>query len=84
MLCEIFKSRKKEETYVFLQKGRLQKDLPQTLRELMGELSLVMELEISEQTKLARESPVAVLENIKTQGFHLQLPPKADTKKRAD
>lgn len=84
MLCEIYKSQKKEETYVFLQKGRLQKDLPKILRELMGELSFVMELEISEQTRLARESPVVVLENIKTQGFHLQLPPKVETKKRAD
>ena len=84
MRCEVFKSRKQQETYVYLEKGTPREDLPQILRDLMGELTFVMELEISEQTRLAREKPVLVLENIKKQGFHLQLAPKITTKKRAE
>jgi len=76
MLCEIFKSKKKEETYLFVEKETVLDELPQTLRDLLGELSLIMELDISEKRKLAREKPEVVLLNIRSQGFHLQLPPK--------
>ncbi len=76
MLCEIFKSKKKEETYLFVEKETVLGELPQTLRDLLGELSLVMELDISEKRILAREKPEVVLFNIRSQGFHLQLPPK--------
>ena len=76
MLCEIFKSKKKDETYLFVEKAFDLEELPLALKGVIGELIFVMELEISEGRKLARDEPLVVLANIKNQGFHLQLPPK--------
>jgi len=76
MFCDVFKSKKKDETYLYVEKDTVLGELPAELQNLLGELAFVMELEISSNRKLAREKPEVVLSNIAKQGFHLQLPPK--------
>ena len=76
MLCEIFKGSRKPDTYLYMQAPADFERLPQNIRELFGELQRVMELEITGATKLAKEQPDQVLENIEEFGFHIQLPPK--------
>lgn len=48
--------------------------LPEALSKRVGRLDFAMELALSENKKLARENPATVMENLRNQGFHLQLP----------
>ena len=74
--CLIYRSENKEETYLYLQVGTPYDDLPESLRDLFGEPSLVMKLEITPDTKLAQVDANTVLESLGKEGYFLQLPPK--------
>jgi hypothetical protein len=50
--------------------------LPESLVLLLGELRFVMEVQLDEQRKLPVEDVTQVLEHLRTQGWHLQLPPQ--------
>ena len=76
MICVIFKSEKKPETYLFLPKERDYDDLPEALRFLFGSPVFLMELEIHPGRKLARNNTDQVLKDLHEKGFHLQLPPE--------
>lgn len=76
MMCEIFKGRRKSDTYLYVESPADFERVPESIRNLMGELEKVMDLEIVATTKLARENPQNVLANIGENGFHIQLPPK--------
>ena len=75
MQCEIYKGRKKADTYIFLESPADFEKIPESIRNFMGELTLVMNLELSSETRLACETPEVVTKNIEDQGFHIQLPP---------
>lgn len=75
LLCNIYKSRRKEETYLYVS---LKDDLtrvPDVLLETFGRPELVTKLIITEERKLARAEADKVLASIEEQGFYLQLPP---------
>lgn len=75
LLCNIYKSRRKEETYLYVS---LKDDLtrvPDVLLETFGRPELVTKLIITEDRKLARAEADKVLASIEEQGFYLQLPP---------
>ncbi|MDH5299974.1 MAG: YcgL domain-containing protein [Gammaproteobacteria bacterium] len=77
MQCNIYKSLKKPDTYVFIDSdAKLEEVLPPTLKPILGILELAMVLDIYPEKKLARAPATEVLANIKKQGFHLQLPPE--------
>ena len=76
MLCEIYKGKRKEDTYLFIESPADFEKLPENIKAIFGDLSLVMELEININTKLARDKAENVLGNIEENGFHIQLPPK--------
>ena len=79
IICEIYKSPKKDNTYLYLQKPADLDLIPEKLSNTLGQLEFVMELVLTTQKKLARENVVTVMENIKEQGFHLQIPPKLES-----
>ncbi|HFE38891.1 MAG TPA: YcgL domain-containing protein [Gammaproteobacteria bacterium] len=79
MICEIYKSVKKEETYLYLKKPGGFELIPPALRKTLGSLEFVMALELGSKQKLARENVKTVMENINRQGFHLQIPPKTSS-----
>jgi len=74
--CKVYRSDKKAETYLYLSDEMDFKDLPQELQDRFGEPFLVMPLELSEDSKLARVDVGKVLESLAECGFYLQLPPK--------
>lgn len=78
MLCFVCKSQRRKGTYVFLRDAGGVSALPPALRETLGELVPVMELELTPERKLAREDAAVVLANLERHGYHLQLPPQAD------
>ena len=72
--CTVYKSLKKDETYVFIPSTKLITDLPEELSKILGETELVMTLNLTPEKKMARGTAVEILKNIEEQGFHLQMP----------
>lgn len=75
LLCNIYKSRRKEETYLYVSLKDDLSRVPDTLLETFGRPELVTKLMLSEERKLARAEAPKVLAAIEEQGFYLQLPP---------
>jgi uncharacterized protein YcgL (UPF0745 family) len=75
MLCFIYKSLKKEELYLYVDKKDDFSALPEALLNSVGRLQFVMELELTPERKLAREDSVKVLNSLQEKGFFVQLPP---------
>jgi uncharacterized protein YcgL (UPF0745 family) len=71
----IYKSLRKPDTYLYLRKRDDFAVLPEAVRAPLGELAFVMELEITENRRLARADAAVVRLNLATHGFHLQFPP---------
>lgn len=78
MRCFVYKSLRREDTYVYLAERDGESCLPQSLRESIAPLAFVLEFDLSEQRRLGREDPRDVLQNLQQQGFHLQRPVSAD------
>lgn len=75
MECFIYKSLKKEELYLYLDKKDDFSALPEALLHSVGKLAFVMALELTPERKLAREDSQKVLASIKEKGFFMQMPP---------
>ncbi len=75
MKCAVYKSLRKQDTYLYVEKSACLDELPQDLRQLLGKTSWVMDLELTPETRLARRNAEEVLATIARQGFYLQLPP---------
>ena len=75
MQCFIYKSLKKDELYLYLDKKDDFSALPEALLQSFGKLSFVMELELSPQRKLAREDVEKVIAGLRNKGFFVQMPP---------
>lgn len=75
---KVFKSLKKLDTYLYLDKLQNFEELPSALRDSFGQYELVLEMELSPERKLARADTNQVLADITLKGFYLQLPPTID------
>ena len=75
VLCQVFKSSRQQEMYLYVEKSRGMEDVPEDLLVRFGELAPVMVLLLSPERKLARADVKEVLANIEKQGFYLQMPP---------
>lgn len=75
MLCFIYKSLKKEELYLYLDKKDDFSSVPETLFKSIGRLQFVMELQLSPERKLAREDVNRVIASLESKGFFVQMPP---------
>lgn len=75
LICEIFRSPRKPEMYLYVEKSRGYEDVPPALLAQFGEPQALMVLVITPEKKLARANAVDVLAQIKELGFYLQMPP---------
>lgn len=75
ILCEIFRSPRKEEMYLYVDKRRGLEPVPEALLERFGKPQPVMTLLLGAERKLARADAVRVVEAIAEKGYYLQLPP---------
>ncbi len=75
LLCNIYKSRRKEETYLYVSLKDDLSRVPEVLLETFGRPELVTKLIITEDRKLARAEASKVLAEIENKGFYLQMPP---------
>lgn len=74
-ICSIFKSPRKNEMYLYVDKKEGLERVPEELLGIFGKPQLVFDLLLTTHRKLAREDVVQVLANIEKQGYHLQMPP---------
>lgn len=74
MQCAIYKSRKKQDTYLYLAAKDDFSRVPEPLLQLIGQPVHVLDLELSPDRKLAQEDAAEVLRNLQERGWHLQMP----------
>jgi uncharacterized protein YcgL (UPF0745 family) len=79
MQAYVYKSLRKDDTYVFLSARDDFSRLPEALLERLGKLQFVLEVGLTAERKLARQDPAVVRENLVSRGFHLQFPPGTTT-----
>ena len=76
MKAYIYRCSRKPDMYIYLAEEDDFSNVPKEIFNSLGIISFAMELEINSDRKLARENPEKVMENLKENGFHLQLPDK--------
>ena len=74
LTCHIYRCSAKTDMYIYLAEKDNFDALPDVLRKNLGTLEFTLELTLDRDKKLACEDPVKVMENLKNQGFHLQMP----------
>lgn len=73
MTCFIYRSSLKADTYLYIVEKDDFSQIPDELMKVFGEPEFSFELELTPDRGLAKEDPVEVYNNLKQQGFHLQL-----------
>ena len=73
MLCHIYRSSRKLDTYLYL----VDKDdfsvIPDDLLRVFGTPEFSFSFDLTQERELAREDASEVLDNLANQGYHLQL-----------
>lgn len=77
MQCYVYRSERKNDTYVYMKADVETTELPDSVTEFMGDLTKVLEVDLSKK-KLAQADVQQVIAAIETQGFYLQLPSEID------
>lgn len=75
MICQIYRSPRRDEMYLYLPAEADPKQLPATLLQQFGTPEPSLRLLLTPDRKLARAESKVVLEAIEKQGFYLQMPP---------
>lgn len=78
-LCDIYKSRKKDEAYLYVSRKDGLSRIPEALYEIFGKPELAMTMIITPDKKLARAEAAKVLESLEEKGYYLQMPPAKET-----
>jgi len=73
--CKIYRCAKQEGMYLYIHEDKTSEDLPEELIKMVKELTHTIDLELTEDRKLAREDVVLVMKNLEEKGYHLQMPP---------
>ena len=79
MACWIYKSSKREQMYLYVDREDDFANVPAALLSAMGELQLVMTLELGADRKLARADVDKVMVDLAQRGFYLQMPPGSNS-----
>ena len=78
MHAYVYKSLRKDDTYVFLAARDAFDRIPAAVRESLGRLVPVLEVDLHPGRRLARADAATVMDALSLRGFHLQLPPRPD------
>ena len=77
-ICSIYRSTKREGMYLYVLKADALERVPEPLMAAFGKAIHAFDLVLTPERTLSREDIVVVLENLDTQGYHLQMPPAED------
>ncbi|WP_207061286.1 YcgL domain-containing protein [Motiliproteus sp. SC1-56] len=78
VICSVFKSPKKDEMYLYVDKREGLQRVPEALKEMFGTPKEVMTLLVTPEKKLARVEAAKLLAALQEQGYYLQMPPAKD------
>ncbi len=73
MECFIYRCSLKPDMYIYLAEEDVFDNVPKEIFNSLGIVEFAMELEVSADTRLARENTATVIDNLKEHGFHIQL-----------
>lgn len=79
MLCSIYKSRKRQETYLYVEKRDDFSRVPEALMDTFGVPEHVFTIDITPERKLAGADTAKVLQDLANVGFYLQLPKQEES-----
>jgi uncharacterized protein YcgL (UPF0745 family) len=74
MQCFIYRCSLKPDMYIYLAEEDVFDKVPKEIFNSLGIVEFSMELEITSDTRLAREDANTVIKNLSEYGFHIQLP----------
>lgn len=83
MLCYIYKSLKKEQTYLYIAKRDDFTSIPESLLTTFGAPQMVTAINLASKEKLAIADIDHVRRAIRTSGYYLQLPPPPENELEA-
>ena len=72
--CFIYRCSRKDDMYIYLPERDDFSNVPADIIKGIGITEFAMEIDLTPETRLAREDAGKVLKNMKEKGFHLQLP----------
>jgi uncharacterized protein YcgL (UPF0745 family) len=75
LICSIYRSPKKDEMYLYVDKRDGLERVPEELREMFGTPTHIMDMPLTAERKLARADSEKVMNGIQERGFYLQMPP---------
>ena len=82
-ICDIYRSPRKDEMYLYVIKQDGLTRVPEKLQEMFGKPVHVSTLLITPERKLARADVDKVINALQDQGYYLQMPPVVDDEMRA-
>ena len=79
LICAVYKSPKKAEMYLYVDKKEGLARVPEALLERFGEPVEAMTLLVTPEKKMARVEAGKLLQEIRDNGFYLQMPPAKES-----
>lgn len=79
MLCAVYKSRKKADTYLFIERRDDFSRVPEILLTTFGPPLLVMVTKLNPARPLGMSDIGKVMNALREQGYYLQLPPPVES-----
>ncbi len=74
MNCYIYRCSRKQDLYIYITEKDDFSCVPADIMRSLGIIEFALELELTADSKLARENASSVMKNLHAKGFHLQLP----------
>ena len=75
VLCDVYKTRRKDEMYLYVEKKEGMARVPDELKEMFGKPELALTMLLTPEKNLGRADTEKVLADIEEKGFYLQMPP---------
>ncbi len=75
MQAYVYKSQRKQDTFVYLAKRDDFSRLPPSLEQALAPFAFVLEVALTAERRLARADAAQVRQSLSEQGFYLQMPP---------
>ncbi|NLS56021.1 YcgL domain-containing protein [Hafnia alvei] len=79
MICTIYRSSKRDQTYLYVEKRDDFSSVPEELMKSFGQPQLAMMIDLENKKKLASADIEKVKSALKEQGYYLQLPPPPES-----
>jgi len=79
MQCVVYKSLRQFDYYLFVKKDDGFSRLPDGLKQILGVLEKVIDLDLDAKRTLAQADVLEVIQQIEEKGYFLQMPPGSDS-----